>query len=265
MIELLKACAYGLVQGLTEFLPVSSSGHLVIAKHYLAVEDVGITMEVITHAATALAVIIYMRRRIADILGAAVRLMRRGYGGLDESDRGDVNLLAMLVVASIPAAVVGIIVRDRVEGLFSDVSGTAGMLIVTGLFVYFTGRFGRGEKALTAPRASLIGLAQAFAIIPGISRSGLTVGTGLALGTDRKKAFEFALLLSIPVVLGAVAFELVGGRLEGGAAVLSAAFAAAFVSGYLAISLLFRSVVGNRFHMFAYYLIPAGIVLLIIG
>ena len=138
------------------------------------------------------------------------------------------------------------------------------MLIVTGAFVFLTGRFGGGERPFNLPRALVVGIAQACAILPGLSRSGLTVGTGLALKVERKKAFEFALLLSIPVILGATLFEFVGGRLEGSGALLAAAFIASFVSGYAAISVLFRSVVKNRFYMFAYYLIPAGILLLIL-
>lgn len=278
MIALLKACLYGLVQGLTEFLPVSSSGHLVIAKHYLGVQDAGITMEVLTHAATALAVIIYMRRRIAEILAAVLRYMRRriaevlaavlrvprrGDANLDEGARSELRLFVMLIVASVPAAVVGLLVRNHVEGLFSDLTGTARMLIVTGVFVYLTGRFGHGKRLFNLPRALVVGVAQALAILPGVSRSGLTVGSGFALGVERKRAFEFALLLSIPVILGATLFEFLGGRLEGSGPLLGGAFIAAFVSGYFAISLLFRSVVKNRFHMFAYYLIPAGIILLI--
>jgi undecaprenyl-diphosphatase len=263
MVEILKACLYGVVQGLTEFLPVSSSGHLVIAKHYLGVEDAGITMEVLTHAATALAVLIYMRRRVASILGAVAGLARGGRAALDEHGRAEVRLAVLLVAATVPAVVAGLLVRDHVEGLFSDVGGTARMLIVTGVFVYLTGRLGRGEWPFTLPRALVVGLAQALAIMPGLSRSGLTVGSGLALGIERRRAFEFALLLSIPVILGATVFELLGGRLEGSLPLLTAAFAAAFVSGYLAISLLFRTVVKNRFYLFAYYLIPVGILLMI--
>jgi undecaprenyl-diphosphatase len=265
MIALLKACIYGIVQGITEFLPVSSSGHLVIAKHYLGVEDAGITMEVLTHAATVLAVIVCMRRRIVEILAAVISVPRRGYADLDEAAQSDARLFVMLIVASVPAAAVGLLVRHHVEGLFSDVTGTARMLIVTGVFVYLTGRFGHGGRSLSLPRGLLVGLAQALAILPGLSRSGLTVGSGLALGIERRKAFEFALLLSVPVILGATLFEFLGGRLAGSVPVLAAAFIAAFASGYFAISLLFRSVVKNRFYMFAYYLIPVGIILLIIS
>ena len=171
MVEILKACLYGVVQGLTEFLPVSSSGHLVIAKHYLGVEDAGITMEVLTHAATALAVLIYMRRRVASILGAVAGLARGGRAALDEHGRDEVRLAVLLVAATVPAVVAGLLVRDHVEGLFSDVGGTARMLIVTGVFVYLTGRLGRGERTFTLPRALVVGLAQALAIMPGLSQS----------------------------------------------------------------------------------------------
>lgn len=265
MIAFLKACAYGIVQGLTEFLPVSSSGHLVIVKYYLGVEDSGITMEVLTHAATALAAIIFMRRRIAQLIKAVYRTLRGGYGGLDGPARSDMRIVLMLAVATVPAVIAGFLLRSYVEGLFSDVSGAAKMLIVTGAFVYLTGRLGGGERPFNMPRALAVGVAQACAILPGISRSGLTVGTGLALKVERRKAFDFALLLSIPIIFGATLFEFLGGRLGGSGSMLVAAFAAAFVSGYVAISLLFRSVVKNRFYMFAYYLIPAGVVLLILN
>ena len=112
-------------------------------------------------------------------------------------------------------------------------------------------------------RAVIVGVGQAFAIIPGLSRSGLTVGTGLLAGLGRKEAFEFSLLLSLPAIIGASIIEVVAGRVGGEPAVLLAAAIPAFGGGYLAISLLFRAIVRHRFHLFAYYLIPLGIVLLI--
>lgn len=261
LLEILKAALMGTIQAITEFLPVSSSGHLVLAKNFLGLQEVGITMEVVTHLATALAVMVFLRRRIVGILAAVVRRVRPG-DEPDESASRNFRLFVFVILGSIPAAVVGLLIRDRVEGLFEDVTTTAVMLVVTGLFVFLTGRFSRGSGPLGRGRALLVGVAQAFAIIPGLSRSGLTVGTGLASGVARKEAFEFSLLLSLPAILGASLLELVGGRLGGDPVVILAAAVPAFVGGYFAIRLLFETVIHHRFHTFAYYLIPVGILVL---
>jgi undecaprenyl-diphosphatase len=263
LADIVKAILIGAVQAITEFLPVSSSGHLVIAKTFLGLEEVGITMEVVTHFATALAVIVFLRKRIASILVAANTKLKPG-AELDDESARDFRLFLYVILGSIPAAAVGFLVRDRVEGLFEDVQTTAVMLIVTGLFVFFTGKFGRSFTSLGPGRAFLIGLAQALAIIPGISRSGSTVGAGLATGVERREAFEFSLLLSLPAILGASVLELAGGRLGGNPAVILAAAVPAFVGGYFAISLLFKTVIHHKFHTFAYYLIPLGILLLLL-
>lgn len=260
--DIVKAALMGAIQAVTEFLPVSSSGHLVLAKYFLGIEEVGITIEVVTHLATAIAVIVFLRRRIADILVAVIDRVRRGEHA-DERSARDFRLFLFVIVGSLPAAAFGLLVRHRIEGLFNDVTSTGLMLIVTGLFVFLTGRFGRVSASFGAGKSLLVGIAQALAIIPGISRSGFTVGAGLALGVERKVAFEFSLLLSLPAILGASALELAGGRLGGDPVVMIAAAIPAFVGGYFAIKLLFRTVIHHKFHAFAYYLIPVGIAVLI--
>jgi undecaprenyl-diphosphatase len=260
-VDVLKAVIIGVVQALTEFLPVSSSGHLVIAKTFLGLEEVGITLEVVTHFATALAVIVFLRKRIASMLRAVYARLRPG-ARLDGAAAADSRLFLYVILGSVPAAAVGLLVRDRVETMFESVTRVAVMLIVTGVFVFLTGRFGKPRTSLGPGRSLLIGIAQAFAIIPGISRSGFTVGAGLASGVERREAFEFSLLLSLPAILGASVLELAGGRLGGNPLVILAAALPAFAGGYLAITLLFRTVIHHKFHTFAYYLIPLGIILL---
>jgi undecaprenyl-diphosphatase len=264
MIEILKAVVIGLAQALTEFLPVSSSGHMVITKSLLGIEEVGITIEVVTHFATALAVIVYLRRRILAILKAVVkRIFPKGLG-LTDSEKRDADLFGLVVVGSIPAAIVGLALRGQIGALFEDVTATSVMLLVTGVFIFVAGKVRRPHAGLGMLRALIIGVAQACAIVPGISRSGLTVGGGLLAGIDRKQAFEFSLLLSLPAILGAAVIEVLGGRLGGDPVIILAAFVPALAGGYLAISLLFRAIVSNRFHTFAYYLIPLSIVLLVV-
>lgn len=260
-----QSIALGLVQALTEFLPVSSSGHIVIVKWLLKVGEVGITLEVVTHLATALAVIIYLRGRIAAVLRSLWRAAAGKRRALTSEERGDLALAAALVVGSIPAAILGFALNDFFEGLFDDVAATSLMLVITGVFLLLVGRRRKEGTALRLLQALVIGVAQALAIIPGISRSGLTVGTGLALGVDRRQAFEFSLLLSVPAILGATALEALSGDLGGEVLTISASALTAFVAGYFAIAALFRAVVGNKFHYFGYYLIPAGLLVAVLA
>jgi len=263
MPEVLKAVIIGLVQALTEFLPVSSSGHMVIAKTFLGMEEVGITMEVVTHLATALAVIVYFRKRIISILGAVVKAVTAGPRNLEESQAADFKFFLYIILASVPAGLVGFLIRDEVGRLFENVTTTAIMLILTGIFVLLSGRLARSVASIGVGRSLIIGVAQAIAIIPGVSRSGLTVGSGLLSGARKQETFEFSLLLSLPAILGATAIEALSGRMGGDPVVILAAAIPAFVCGYFAISLLFRAIVRNRFHLFGFYLIPLGILVLI--
>jgi undecaprenyl-diphosphatase len=167
------------------------------------------------------------------------------------------------MLASVPAGLVGFLIRDQVGRLFEDVTTTAMMLILTGVFVLVSGRLARSIASIGAGRSIIIGIAQAIAIIPGLSRSGLTVGSGLLSGAGKEETFEFSLLLSLPAILGASAIEALSGRMGGSPVIILAAAIPAFVGGYFAISLLFRAIVRNRFHLFAFYLIPLGILVLI--
>jgi undecaprenyl-diphosphatase len=261
--NILEAVVIGLIQALTEFLPVSSSGHLVIAKTLLGVEEVGITLEIVTHFATALAIIIFLRRRLREILYNLWKHVACGCRSEVEAERRDSLLVLYVIVATIPAGIVGVLLRDYFDAMFQDARTTAAMLIVTGVFVLLAGRLARSRLSLKLPQAIVIGAAQAFAVIPGISRSGSTVGAGLLAGVRREEAFEFSLLLSLPAILGGSVVELLGGRMGGDPWVILAAGVPAFLMGLVAIRILFRAVVRNWFHAFAYYLIPLGIVLLV--
>lgn len=261
-MSILAALALGVLQGVTEFLPVSSSGHLALAEHFFAVESPGVTFEVFVHFGTALAVIVYFRRRVVAILCAlASWALRR------EHARDDARLGLLLILGTVPAAVVGVLFESRVEAAFDNPVLVSAMLIVTGIVLWSTRALPSGAGRPVRPSdALLVGAAQAAAILPGISRSGATISAGLGLKLGRTAAAEFAFLLSVPVILGATAVNL-GDALGAGSAFgppIAVGTLAAFGSAVPAIAVLMRLVTAGTFHRFAYYCWGAGIAGLIL-
>ena len=249
----LEAIVLGIVQGLTEFFPVSSSGHLVLAEAMLGVNPPGLSFEVLVHLATAVSVIFLYRRRILSLIAGAVR-----------RDGDTWRYLGMLVVGSIPAALIGLTLSESVAAAFDSPSLTAVLLLITGS-VMFTTRWllGRGDRENPGWSGSaFVGIAQAFALLPGISRSGFTVAAALAVRTRHERAAEFSFLLSVPAILGATLLELpelVGAEAGAGTLQLVAAAVAAFVAGLIAISLFIRWLGTGHFHRFAYYCWTVGL------
>lgn len=251
----------GIVQGLTEFLPVSSSGHLLMAQTFLQDSLVpGIFIEVLLHVATLLAVVIVYHRRLARLAVGAVRGERESW-----------SFIGLLALASLPAAVVGVFFRDLILVVFETPAITGVMLLVTGALLWSTRYLPRdvsqGEK-LATPHWALalaIGCAQALAILPGISRSGATIVAGLWGGLRGDRAVEFSFLLAVPAIAGAGFLEFL--EMNGSEAYavsgLVAGFLAAFVSGTFAIFALIWLVRRQVFHAFAYYVWPVGILFLL--
>ncbi|MFH1501899.1 MAG: undecaprenyl-diphosphate phosphatase [Candidatus Eisenbacteria bacterium] len=262
-MTIFEALALGVLQGLTEFLPVSSSGHLALAEYLLGVRSPGVTFEVFVHFGTALAVLVYFRARIVDVVRAvALRAARR------EHDRSDATLGLLLLLGTVPAALVGLVLEGRVEAAFGSPVLVSVLLIVTGVILWLTRRIPEGTRTRGGVRdALLIGLAQAAAILPGISRSGSTISAGLRLGLTRGAAAEFAFLLSLPVILGATAMS-VGDALGAGSregAAVAVGTLAAFGSALPAIAVLMRVVKAGTFHRFAYYCWTAGLLALVLS
>jgi undecaprenyl-diphosphatase len=243
----------GLVQGITEFLPVSSSGHLVVLEHLwkLPVES-RLPLATMLHGATVLSVLFYFAPQL-------VRLVR-GLWARDAERRGTSwRMVGFIVLASIPAGVVGVVFGDVIDRAFSSPLLVGLMLLVTGGVLFGT-QFTQPRGEMGWMRALLVGVAQAIAILPGISRSGATIAGGLYLGTDRQQAFEFSFLLAIPAITGA--FFLEARKVDLAVlnpAALGVGMVAAFVAGLAALYALGRLVVGRKFHWFAYYCWLAGL------
>lgn len=251
------------LQGLTEFLPVSSSGHLVLARELLPGGDAlpeDATVEILLHAGTLIAVLAFYRRE--------VRALAAGLLGLGGDVAGQRRLFGLLVLGSLPAAIVGLGFEERIASIFAHPGFAASALLVTAGFLYWSRRFpagGRGLDALDARLALAIGVAQAFAILPGISRSGATIVAGLALGLSMPAAATFSFLLSIPAIGGACVLLAPQLDLErtGGPAVSAAAVIASALVGLASLGLLVRLGRARRLWWFAPYCALAGIAALI--
>ena len=237
----------GLVQGLTEFLPVSSSGHLVVVETVLGVSTPGVVVEVVLHVATLLAVVVVYRLRLKTLVAGAVHGDRRAWW-----------YLGLLAIGSVPAAVVGLAFADMFERAFDSLFLVGCNFIVTGAILWST-RWIRTPPPADRPSAggaATVGVAQAFAIFPGISRSGTTVAAGLWLGVKPEAAAEFSFLLAIPAIAGAGLLQLPdlsSATFQVGWGPLLVSFLVALLSGVVAIRFLIALLKRRAFHRFAPY------------
>ena len=255
----LVVVALGIVQGLTEFLPVSSSGHLVVAQHYLpGFTDPPLPFDIILHVGTLVSLVIYFYRDTWDILVSFIR-----WEGEDRKKHRRLGL--MVVVGSIPAGFLGILFGDLFESLFANVLIVPFMFIVTASILLVGERKGaleHGREAVGVKEALIIGLMQGVAIVPGISRSGSTIATGLFMGLDREKAARFSFLLSIPAILGAFLIKILFNT-EALESIDSSYVVGAAIStlvGLLAIKLTINAVVVKKLWLFSIYLFLIGAV-----
>ncbi len=264
----MKAILLGIIQGLSEFLPISSSGHLVLAEEILHFKEGGLAFEVFVHFGTLLAVFWVFRKDFIRMITALPFIFHLRKGKLDTERRDYAWLAIFIFVGSIPAAVIGILWEDTIEQLFESHVLVLFMLFVTGL-IMLSSRFVKERKEnMNVKEAFLIGIAQAFAIIPGISRSGSTIVSGLWMGINRDRVARFSFLLSSPVIIGATLLKLKH-LLENPPASseiihLSAATIAATISGYFAIVWLLEVIKQKKLQWFGLYCIGVSIIGLIV-
>jgi undecaprenyl-diphosphatase len=251
----MTAVLLGVVQGLTEFLPISSSGHLAIAQHFLpGFDEPSVLFDIVLHLGTLGAVLIYLRREVAMLIS-----------GLMPGSSGVVGrrLILLLVLGTLPAVVAALSFGDFVENSFESLSVVGIALIVTGCFLLASSRFTTGRRGLgevATKDAVLVGLAQSVALVPGISRSGSTIVAGLMRGIEHGAAARFSFLLSIPAILGAAVFKFSDVALVSGDALWGyvAGFSTAFAIGYVAIGIVIKLLASQRFYLFGYYCLGMG-------
>lgn len=255
-MSLIEAIVLGIVQGLTEFLPVSSSGHLELTKTILgdsSVPQESLLLTVVLHAATALSTIVIFRKDIAELLG----------GLLQFKNNDQFKYSLKIVLSMIPAAVVGVLFEDEIEQLFGGQILLVGlMLLVTGTLLFLADRAKNTSKSVSNSNALIIGIAQAVAILPGISRSGATISTSVLLGIDRQKAARFSFLMVVPLILGKMAKDILSGDLmaaETETSLLIAGFLAAFIAGIIACKWMISLVKRSQLKYFSFYCYIVGI------
>lgn len=260
-MELLKAVILGLVQGLSEFLPISSSGHLVIFAEILNFHEEGIAFEVFVHFGTLLSVLLAFRKEISKMIVAPFAIWINK--STDPELKEFLNWDYYIIIATIPAVIIGLTLKDPIEGLFSNILLVFFTLMVTAIIMWAAQFLKFRNKDLSYGRTFLIGIAQAFAILPGISRSGSTIFMGMALGIEREKVARFSFIMSVPAILGATVLKLKD-LFETPPALseilnLIVGTIVAFVSGYFAIIWLLDIVKKGKLQIFGYYCFAVSI------
>lgn len=267
-MSIFEAVVLGLVQGLSEFIPISSSGHLVIVPALFGWDHPGLAFDVLLHAASLVALLVYFS-------GDLIELVRGTIKGARDSRR----LLMLLLIGTVPAGAAGLLLGDFFEEQFEDAKGAALQLLITGVILVgaemlternrrratLTGTPMKAPEELTPAGAAAIGISQALAIIPGISRSGSTIGAGLWLGMDRESAARFAFLLAIPALAGAALVQLPElGSSTIGPGAGAAGFLASLLSSYFAVAGLIRYLKTRTLYPFAVYVTVAAAVFYIL-
>lgn len=246
-MSLYQSILLGTLQGLTEFLPVSSSGHLVLAQKLIpGFSQPGILFDVVLHAGTLFSVLIYFRKTILKLTG---------------------SYLVLLIIGTLPAVIFGLAFEKIIESFFLSTAVVGFGLMVTSYINFQTDKTKQNKEKITRGNSLIIGISQAIAMIPGISRSGITIYSGSKLGISKQKATEFSFLLSVPAIIGANILQIFKNGLAIKALPVSycLGFIAAFISGYTAINLALSFLRKNKFKLFAIYCFFAGVAAILLN
>lgn len=261
-MEIWESIVLGVVQGLTEFLPVSSSGHLELGKALLgdtSVPEESLLFTVVLHFATALSTLVVFRKDVWEILRGLLKFQ------WNEPTR----FCAKIAVSMLPAVLVGVFFEEQLEALFSgNIALVGAMLIVTAALLWLADRAKDTEKKVSFSNALIIGISQAIAMLPGISRSGATISTSVLLGNDKSKAARFSFLMVVPLIFGKIAKDIISGDLGAETAnipVLGIGFLAAFISGLFACTWMIALVKKSKLSWFAIYCLVVGGVAIVIS
>lgn len=259
-MEIIDAIILGIIQGLTEFLPVSSSGHLELGKAILgdnSIPEESLLFTVVLHFATALSTIVVFRKDILSLIKGALKF----------EWNEDLQFISKIALSMIPAVVVGLFFEEQLEALFGGNILLVGfMLIITAVLLFLADKAKNTNKKVSFPNAFVIGISQAIAMLPGISRSGATISTSVLLGNDKTKAARFSFLMVVPLIFGKIAKDVLSGDLTYEASnftSLSIGFVAAFIAGLFACTWMIALVKKSKLSYFAIYCAIVGIAAII--
>ncbi len=262
MSEIIRSIVLGIIQGLTEFLPVSSSGHIELAKYFLGytgTAEESIFLTVVLHLATALSTVLVFRKDVAEIFKGLFSAFSKN--GFQKNEQWDFSI--KIILSMIPAAMVGIIFEEQMETLFDKQIILVGcMLLLTGVLLFLADRAKNTKKKVSFVHSIIIGISQALAIMPGISRSGATISTSVLLGIDRTRAAKFSFLMVVPLILGKVAKDILDADLKfdsSSTLELGLGFLAAFLTGLFACTWMIKIVKNSQLKYFSYYCFAVGI------
>lgn len=250
MATLLEAIILGLVQGITEWLPISSSGHLVLAQHLLEVEE-PVVFDVVLHFGSVLVIFLVFWKDILKII--------RGFFKGEEYAK---KFVAMLVIASVPIGFIGYFFNEPIKGTFESTKVVGISLLITAVLLFLSKFPKEKKKELTWKNTIAMGLFQALAILPGVSRSGSTISSGLFFGVKREEAAKFSFLLAIPAILGANVLEISNVSQVSELGPLIIATVVTVISGFLSLKLLLKIIKNNYFHHFGWYCLGVGFLVL---
>ncbi len=273
MLDIISAIILGAVQGISEFLPISSSGHLVIVPHLLGVET-GLAFDVILHVGTLVAIFTFFWKDIINIIKGFIVSIINLTEGFDKFKDGlrrvpEERFAWLILIATIPTGIIGLLFNNAVETIFRGTVFVGLFLIITGIILYYSERHSSGnitEKDMSFKQAITIGICQGIAVLPGISRSGATIASGLCLGLNREYAARYSFLLSVPAVVGAAVFKVKDLTIiDATTTVLVAGFLSSVIFGYLSIKLLMKMIEGWSLDIFAYYCWIVGILTFVLS
>ena len=261
-MDYINAIILGIIQGLTEFLPVSSSGHLELGKAILgeeAISEDGVMFTIVVHFATALSTIVVFRKDIVEIIS----------GLLQFKWNEQFQFSLKIILSMIPAVFIGLFFEKEIDALFNgDIVFVGFMLILTAILLFFADKSKNTLKQVTFKDAIIVGISQAIAILPGISRSGATISTSVLLGIDKSKAARFSFLMVVPLILGKIAKDIMSGDLSSetqGIGILFAGFISAFIAGLFACQWMIKLVRNSQLKYFAVYCFFVGLAAIIVG
>ena len=269
-MDIISAMIVGLVQGLTEFLPVSSSAHLIFIQHLLGLSDASVGFDVLLHVGTLVAVFVYFFKDIVLMIYAFFLSLGDLFKGKfleGIKDEPYKKLAWLVIIATIPVGVVGLLFNDAVTAMFTGITIPAFFLLITGVLLYVSQRMNNGgidQSNIGLKEAIIMGCGQAIAIMPGLSRSGTTIAAGLFSDLDKEFAARFSFLLSIPAILGAALVQIKDiGAVDANIGAYIAGFIVAAISGYFAIKFLLKLIQEKSLDVFAYYCWIVGAIILI--